>query len=121
MTIDLAQFQDAFFEESREAVDTMEGALLDLDANGADPETINTVFRVAHSIKGGAGIFGFTDITDFTHTLETLLDELRGARMALSPRVSNALLRSVDVLRTMLGAAQRGEPAASTESAALHD
>lgn len=121
MSIDLAQFQDAFFEESREAVDTMEAALLQLDAHGADAETINTVFRAAHSIKGGAGMFGFSDIASFTHTLETLLDELRSGRMRLTPRVSNALLRSVDVLRAMLDATQQAQPAASAESASLHE
>jgi two-component system chemotaxis sensor kinase CheA len=121
MSIDLSQFEAAFFEESREAVDTMEAALLELDARGADAEAINTVFRAAHSIKGGAGMFGFADITGFTHTLETLLDELRSERMPLTPRVSNALLRSVDVLREMLGATQQSQPAASAESAALHD
>jgi HPt (histidine-containing phosphotransfer) domain-containing protein len=63
----------------------MEAALLQLDAHGADAETINTVFRAAHSIKGGAGMFGFSDIASFTHTLETLLDELRSGRMRLTP------------------------------------
>ncbi len=120
MSIDLAQFHATFFEESREALDAMEAGLLEIDANGSDPDTINTIFRVAQSIKGGAGMFGFNDITSFTHTLETLLDELRGSRMQLTARISNALLQSVDVLRTMIGSVQHGLPAEAERTAALH-
>ena len=120
MSIDLAQFHATFFEESREALDTMESGLLELDQSGGDPETINTIFRVAHSIKGGAGMFGFSDIASFTHTLETLLDELRSSRMALTDRISNALLQSVDVLRTMIGTVQHGHAAETERIASLH-
>ena len=120
MSIDLAQFHATFFEESREALDTMESALLELDESGGDPETINTIFRVAHSIKGGAGMFGFSDIASFTHTLETLLDELRSSRMALTERISNALLQSVDVLRAMIGTVQHGHAAEPERIATLH-
>ena len=120
MSIDLAQFHATFFEESREALDAMEAALLQLDEHGSDPETINTIFRVAHSIKGGSGMFGFSDITSFTHTLETLLDELRSSRMTLTERISNALLQSVDVLRSMIGTVQHGHPAETERAATLH-
>ena len=120
MSIDLAQFHATFFEESREALDAMEAALLELDDNGGNPETINTIFRVAHSIKGGSGMFGFSDITSFTHTLETLLDELRSNKMTLNERISNALLQSVDVLRAMIGTVQHGQPADSARTATLH-
>ena len=120
MSIDLAQFHATFFEESREALDTMESALLELDESGGDPETINTIFRVAHSIKGGAGMFGFSDIASFTHTLETLLDELRSSRMALTERISNALLQSVDVLRAMIGTVQHGHAPEPERVATLH-
>jgi two-component system, chemotaxis family, sensor kinase CheA len=120
VSIDLAQFHATFFEESREALDVMEAALLELDEGGSNPETINTIFRVAHSIKGGSGMFGFTDITSFTHTLETLLDELRSSRMTLTERISNALLQSVDVLRAMIGTVQHGHPAETERAATLH-
>ena len=59
MAIDLTQFHDAFFDESFEALDSMESTLLKLDTGSPDPEAINTIFRVAHSIKGGAATFGF--------------------------------------------------------------
>jgi two-component system, chemotaxis family, sensor kinase CheA len=107
MGIDLAQFHDAFFEESFEALESMEAALLKLDVGAPDPETINTVFRVAHSIKGGAGMFNFADITSFTHTLETVLDELRSGRKSVTANIADLLLRSVDVLRELLRAAQK--------------
>lgn len=110
MTIDLSQFHDAFFDESFEALDSMESALLKLDAGSPDPESINTIFRVAHSIKGGSATFGFAEIASFTHSLETLLDELRARRIAVTARISDLLLKSVDLMRTMLGAARARQP-----------
>ena len=110
MTVDLTQFHAAFFEESFEALDAMEAALLKLDVGSPEPELINTIFRVAHSIKGGSATFGFSDIASFTHSLETLLDELRGGRMAVTVAVSDLLLKSVDVLRAMLRAVQAKQP-----------
>ena len=74
MTLDLTQFHETFFAESVEALDSMENALLKLSAGDADAELVNTIFRVAHSIKGGSATFGFSDVAGFTHTLETLLD-----------------------------------------------
>jgi two-component system, chemotaxis family, sensor kinase CheA len=110
VTIDLTQFHEAFYEESFEAIGQMEEALLRLDAGTPDLELINTIFRVAHSIKGGAATFGFAEITSFTHTLETLLDELRGQRMRVTAALSDLLLRSVDVMREMLRAQQARQP-----------
>jgi two-component system chemotaxis sensor kinase CheA len=110
MAIDLAQFHDAFFEESFEALDSMEAALLKLDLGAPDAELINTVFRVAHSIKGGSATFGFKDVASFTHSLETLLDELRAQRMQVTQPLSDLLLKSVDVMRAMLRATQSKEP-----------
>ncbi len=110
MSLDLTQFHDAFFEESFEALDAMEAALLELDVGAPDPESINDIFRVAHSIKGGSATFGFSDIVSFTHSLETLLDELRSGRLAVSASISDLLLKSVDVLREMLRAEQAKLP-----------
>jgi two-component system chemotaxis sensor kinase CheA len=110
MTVDLTQFHAAFFEESFEALDAMEAALLKLDVGSPEPELINTIFRVAHSIKGGSATFGFSDIASFTHSLETLLDELRSGAMPVTVAVSDLLLKSVDVLRAMLRAVQAKQP-----------
>ncbi|MCP5329124.1 MAG: chemotaxis protein CheA [Sinobacteraceae bacterium] len=109
MTIDLTQFHESFYEESFEAIASMEDALLQLRIGMPDPATVNTIFRVAHSIKGGAATFGFNEITSFTHTLETLLDELRAQRMQVTQQISDLLLKSVDVLRDMLRAQQSGK------------
>src|SRR5262249_34192933 len=110
MTIDLTQFHDAFFEESFEALDSMEAALLKLDIGAPDKELINTIFRVAHSIKGGSATFGFAEIASFTHSLETLLDELRSGSMQVTLPMSDLLLKSVDVMRAMLRAVQQKQP-----------
>jgi two-component system chemotaxis sensor kinase CheA len=110
VAIDLAQFHDAFFEESFEALDSMEAALLKLNLGAPEPELIGTIFRVAHSIKGGSATFGFSEVASFTHTCETLLDELRGNRMQVTRHVTDLLLKSVDVMREMLRSVQRKEP-----------
>ena len=120
MTVDLTQFHDAFFEESFEALDAMEAALLKLDIGAPDPELINTIFRVAHSIKGGSATFGFAEIASFTHSLETLLDELRSGAMPVSEDVSDVLLKSVDVMRAMLRAVQAKQPIDAQHVSDLH-
>lgn len=121
--MDVSRFHAAFFEESREGLDAMESGLLSLESGGADPETINVIFRAAHSIKGGAATFGFTAVTDLTHVLETLLDEVRGGRRALDRDAIGALLSSVDVLRGLLAACEHGgdvdAPALGAARAAL--
>ena len=118
MSINLEQFHQTFFEESFEGLDSMESGLLNLQggaahgcasaasagAAGMDADTINTIFRAAHSIKGGSGTFGFSDVAKFTHVLETLLNEMRDGRRAVTPDAVNLLLQSVDVLREMLTA-----------------
>ncbi len=107
MTIDMEQFYDIFFEESLEGLDVMEQSLLAISSSGeSDSETINTIFRAAHSIKGGSGTFGFTSVSKFTHVLETLLDEVREGERVLTEESIELLLRSCDCLRTMIFALQ---------------
>jgi len=108
MSIDMAQFHQVFFEESFEGLDVMENGLLNMNPGEADAEEINSIFRAAHSIKGGSGTFGFTTVSDFTHVMETLLDEMRDGRRDVTSEGINVLLASVDVLRDMLTAAQDG-------------
>src|ERR1035441_200380 len=120
MTLDLAQFHETFFEESFEALGSMEAALLKLSAGEADAELINTIFRVAHSIKGGSATFGFADVAAFTHTLETLLDQLRSGQRQVQSNIVDGLLRSVDVLRDMLTATQRKQPSDPALTAGLN-
>lgn len=108
MPVDMSQFLQTFYEESFEGLDVMEKELLQLDISNSDPETINTIFRAAHSIKGGSGTFGLTAVADYTHIMETLLDEMRDGRRTVSETEINALLKAVDVLRAMLTAIQAG-------------
>ena len=108
--MDITRFHAAFFEESREGLDAMESGLLAMESGRSDAETINVIFRAAHSIKGGAATFGFTAVTDLTHLLETLLDEARSGRRVLDGEAIGALLVSVDVLRGLLAGCEHGDP-----------
>ena len=105
----MAQFHQVFFEESLEGLDNMETALLALD-EGGDKELVHTIFRAAHSIKGGAATFGFPEMAAFTHEAESLLDELRDGRRAIDKPIIELLLRTVDCLRGMFARAQAGQP-----------
>ena len=106
MSIDMSQFHQVFFEECFEGLEAMESGLLNLDMGDIDSEVINTIFRGAHSIKGGSGTFGFTVVADFTHVMETLLDEMRDGRRKVTQAAVNVLLGSVDCLREMLTSIQ---------------
>lgn len=110
MSIDMRQFQQTFFAESAEGLDVMESGLLALQPAALDSETINAIFRAAHSIKGGAGTFGFEAIGEFTHVVETLLDELRSGTRVADAALIDLLLQSVDVLRALFDDAQAGRP-----------
>ncbi|WP_320416239.1 Hpt domain-containing protein [Candidatus Reidiella endopervernicosa] len=107
---DLSQFLQTFYEESFEGLEIMETGLLNLDIGAADAEEINTIFRAAHSIKGGSATFGLGDVAEFTHLMETLLDELRDRRREVSQPVVELLLQSVDCLSDMLNANKSDEP-----------
>ena len=100
MSIDLSQFIPSFLEESFEGLELMESSLLSLEQG--DTETINSIFRAAHSIKGGAGTFGFDAVTEFTHLVETLLDEMRDGRREIAQGDIEILLDSVDCMRLLV-------------------
>jgi two-component system chemotaxis sensor kinase CheA len=104
MKIDLSQFRQTFLQESADHVASMEAGLLELRSSPADIELLNSIFRSAHSIKGGAGSFGMTSLVRFTHSLENLLDRMRSSEVQATGEVINILLRSVDVLRALLDA-----------------
>jgi len=106
MSIDMSQFHQVFFEECFEGLEAMESGLLTLDMGDIDSEIINTIFRGAHSIKGGSGTFGFTIVAEYTHIMETLLDEMRDGRRKVTQPAVDVLLGSVDCLREMLTAIQ---------------
>ena len=106
LDLDMAEIHAIFFEESAEGVDVMESGLLNLTPENTDIETINNIFRAAHSMKGGAATFGFLNISGFTHGVETILDEMRSGQRDATEEVIEVLLASVDCIRDMLAASQ---------------
>ncbi|MBW8844661.1 MAG: chemotaxis protein CheW [Burkholderiales bacterium] len=101
--IDLSQFYQVFFEEAGENLDNMEQLLLNVNVESADDEELNAIFRCAHSIKGGAATFGFSDVAELTHQMETLLDKLRRHELQPNSAMVDVLLQSGDALRAQLG------------------
>ena len=108
--INLSQFHDIFFEESFEGIGAMESELLNLSPGTTDKDIINTIFRAAHSIKGSASTFGFGEISDFTHKLETVLDKMRNDELEITQELISALLSAVDSLNNMLISNKEGKP-----------
>ena len=103
MSIDMKQFHAVFFDESQEHLDEMEHLLLELNTDNPDAEQLNTIFRAAHSVKGGSGIFGFDALGSVTHIMESLLDNVRQGKLAINPQMVDLFLSSVDVLKSILG------------------
>ncbi len=113
--IDLTQFYQVFFEEAGENLDRMEKQLLEIDIRAADDEELNSIFRCAHSVKGGAATFGFSDVAELTHQMETLLDKLRRHELEPTAPMVDVLLQSGDALRAQLARHQGvGGPAIDT-------
>ncbi|QBE65298.1 chemotaxis protein CheA [Pseudoduganella lutea] len=102
MTIDISQFFQVFFDEAEELLAEMERLLLAVDVDAPTEEDLNAIFRTAHSVKGGAGTFGLTDMTEVTHVLETLLDRIRKGEMALTLDHVDAFLAAKDALKMQL-------------------
>src|SRR6266849_6166072 len=109
--IDLKQFHPTFFAESLSGLELMESELLHLEKNTGDSEKMHAIFRAIHSIKGASGTFGFNEIAQFSHVLETLLDETRHGKLRLTAEIIDVLLQSVDCLRAMVASEQAGTAA----------
>jgi two-component system chemotaxis sensor kinase CheA len=116
---DLSQFHEIFFEEAGENLDSLEQHLVAIDLASADDEALNAIFRCAHSIKGGAATFGFDDIAELTHQMESLLERLRRRELAPSAAMVDVLLQSADALKAQLARHQNGGKGAPIEIAAL--
>ncbi|TGD73167.1 chemotaxis protein CheA [Mangrovimicrobium sediminis] len=106
--MDLSEFSDTFFEEADELLVEIESHLLDIDPDDPDPEQLNAIFRAAHSIKGGAGTFGFTVLQETTHVLENLLDDARKGNLSLNSRIVDQFLEAKDMLKDQLDAYRNG-------------
>ncbi|KAA6051372.1 chemotaxis protein CheA [Pantoea sp. Bo_7] len=104
MSMDISDFYQTFFDEADELLADMEQHLLGLDPQEPDAEQLNAIFRAAHSIKGGAGTFGFTVLQETTHILENILDGARRGEMQLSTDIINLFLETKDIMQEQLDA-----------------
>lgn len=115
MSMDISDFYQTFFDEADELLADMEQHLLDLQPEAPDAEQLNAIFRAAHSIKGGAGTFGFTVLQKTTHLMENLLDEARRGEMQLNTDIINLFLETKDIMQEQLDAyKQSQEPDAAS-------
>ncbi|HKB53015.1 MAG TPA: Hpt domain-containing protein, partial [Ramlibacter sp.] len=106
MSIDqsIQQYAEGFFDEAADLLANAEQLLLALDPAAPDAEDVNAIFRCAHSIKGGAGTFGFTALMETTHLLESHLDRARNGQLAWTPEIVNVFLQTKDHLQEQLRA-----------------
>ncbi|MFZ5154115.1 chemotaxis protein CheA [Enterobacter hormaechei] len=104
MSMDITDFYQTFFDEADELLADMEQHLLDLVPEAPDSDQLNAIFRAAHSIKGGAGTFGFTILQETTHLMENLLDEARRGEMQLNTDIINLFLETKDIMQEQLDA-----------------
>ncbi len=106
----LDSFRDTFFVECEDLLESMHEGFHVLSADPSDTDTVHSVFRAVHSIKGAAGAFGFDDLVSFAHAFETVLDEVRGGKLAPIGDTMSLLLRSGDMLSDQVDAARDGMP-----------
>ncbi|MBN9436565.1 chemotaxis protein CheA [Bosea sp. (in: a-proteobacteria)] len=107
----LAELKQTFFQECEELLGALEQKLQALDEGSRDPEDVNAAFRAIHSIKGGAGAFGCTELVSFAHVFEASLDHLRSGRVALDDAPFSLFLRCSDAVSDLVAAARNDEPA----------
>lgn len=100
----LEQLSSVFFDEANELLDNLEEQLLALSDNNGDPETIAAVFRAMHTIKGSSAMFGFNEISTFTHEAESAMDQVRNGVIPVTPELIDLLLKARDHIRSLLDA-----------------
>ena len=105
----LEQLKQTFFDECSEALQQIEVGLTDIREGAGSDETINAVFRSVHSVKGGAGIFGFEGLVDFAHAFETALDAMRAGKLAATHEIVDLLLSANDILSDLIALSRSGE------------
>ena len=109
MPIDLNRFIATFFDEAKEHLETIEEQAMALGSGRDDAETLNAIFRAAHSIKGGSGTFGFTQLSEATHEIETLFDGLRKGKGRADAATVRVVLDACDVFKSHLARLKAGE------------
>ena len=105
------ELKQTFFEETKEGLEAIDAGLTDIRDGNESEDTVNAVFRGIHSIKGGAGVFGFEDLVRFAHVFETVLDAVRHGDLAAGPDILDVLFSASDVLSDFVGMARTGETA----------
>ena len=108
MSDPMEEIRQTFFVECSELLEAMEASLLAMQDGDDDPETVNAVFRAAHSIKGGAAAFAYNDLVRFAHRFESTLDEVRSNRLKTTREIMETMLRASDMLGDLVHAAQFG-------------
>jgi two-component system chemotaxis sensor kinase CheA len=104
-----------FMDESEDEIRELEAGLIKLEENQDDEDTINRVFRAAHTIKGSAGLVGFENVSNFTHAIENILDRIRNKELTITKKLVSTLLSSVDLLKRMIAASSEGEEVDESE------
>ena len=121
---ELREILEEFYTEAEESLDILEQDLiklenLSLEGGETDSETVDRIFRVLHTLKGGAGFLGLDKMTKLAHAGETLLDEVRGGRVHIDKKVMDALLASMDSLQELLKCERAGESVENKDNSAL--
>ncbi|MBX9776527.1 MAG: chemotaxis protein CheA [Xanthobacteraceae bacterium] len=98
-----------FFDECSEALQQIEAGLTEMQDGTSTDDTINAIFRSVHSVKGGAGIFGFEDLVNFAHVFETVLDTMRNGKLSATHEIMDVLLQANDVLSDLITMSRSGE------------
>ena len=101
--------KDLFMEEARDLLTRIENGLVALEKRSGDPELVNDIFRGLHTIKGSGAMFGFQSVSDFTHNVENLFDEVRKGKLAVDSAIVDIGLRSIDCISLLLDGSDGGE------------
>ena len=111
MALDMAKYRNLFLEEATEHLGEISVALLELEKDGASVESIDLIFRMAHSIKSMAASLGFDSVTEVAHHLEDRMQEIRAAGSVSSPDELGLLFRGLEGLEAMVAVVREsGEP-----------
>lgn len=112
---------ELYRQEAYELLDTLENALMELEQNPSDMEVVGRVFRAMHTIKGSGAMFGFNDISNFTHTIESVYDLVRERRLDVTPEIISLTLHACDQIRAMLDASAGGPPVETGRTSSIED
>ncbi|RJS70545.1 MAG: chemotaxis protein CheA [Candidatus Syntrophoarchaeum sp. WYZ-LMO15] len=100
--LDISQYKDEFIGEAREHLQVMNEALLNLEHEPGNMELLNRIFRAAHTLKGSSATLGFTKVSELTHKMENVLDEIRNHRLKVTPDLLDLIFESFDALETLV-------------------